>query len=84
LATSVAALGAVLYLATIAMSAAFDMGVGFDAAATGTLAMILLGVEFGWLALAIGAATGRRAWAIAIPAILAVGGYGPLPGRSAR
>jgi ABC-2 type transport system permease protein len=75
LAAGVAVLGAVLFLSTMAMSAAFDMGVGLGAAATGAVAMVLLGIEFGWLALAIGAATGRRAWAIAIPAIFAVGGY---------
>jgi ABC-2 type transport system permease protein len=75
LATGVVALGAVLYLSTLALSAAFDMGVGLGAAATGALAMVLLGVEFGWLALAVGAATGRRSRAIAVPALLAVAGY---------
>jgi len=74
-ATGVVVLGAVLFLSTLTMSAAFGMDVGVGDAATGTLAMVLLGVEFGWLALAVGAATGRRAWAVAVPAILAVGAY---------
>jgi ABC-2 type transport system permease protein len=50
-----------------------DLSTGRLAAAVAGLA--LLGVFFGWLALAIGAATGRRALAVAVPAGLAAGGY---------
>jgi ABC-2 type transport system permease protein len=75
LATGVAALGAVTFVAVIGFSAAFGLGVTAGAAATGSLAMVLLGVEFGWLALAVGAATGRRVVAISVATVLAVGAY---------
>ena len=44
-------------------------------AATGSLAMVLLGTEFGCLALAIGAITGRRAVAIAVAATATLAAY---------
>jgi ABC-2 type transport system permease protein len=75
LATGVAALGAVTFVAVIGFSAAFGLGVTAGAAATGSLAMVLLGVEFGWLALAVGAATGRRVVAMSVATVLAVGAY---------
>lgn len=75
LAVQVAALGLALFVAVVACSAIFGLGVTVAAAATGSLAMVLLGVEFGWLALAIGAATGRRALAVSAAAAAAVAGY---------
>ncbi len=75
LAASVSALGAVLFVATVAASSAAGMGVGLADAATGSLAMVLLGVEFGWLALAAGAVTGRRAWATGLASSAAVAAY---------
>jgi ABC-2 type transport system permease protein len=51
------------------------MGVGAADLAGAVLAMVLLGVEFGWLALAIGAATGRRGVAIGLAAAAAVASY---------
>jgi ABC-2 type transport system permease protein len=75
LATAVAGLGAVTYAAILGSSAVFDMGIGAGDLAGAMLAMVLLGVEFGWLALAIGAATGRRGMAIGLAAAAAVASY---------
>jgi ABC-2 type transport system permease protein len=75
LAAVVSGLGAVLFATTLAASSAAGMGVSVADAATGTLAMMLLGLEFGWLALAVGAMTGRRAWAIGVSSIVAVAAY---------
>jgi len=44
-------------------------------AATGAVAQVLLGAEFGVVALAVGAATGHRHLAVGVPAALAVGAY---------
>jgi ABC-2 type transport system permease protein len=74
-ATAVAGLGVVLYVTILASSTAFDLGVGAGDLAGAVLAMALLGIEFGWLALAVGAATGRRAIAIAVASVAAVGAY---------
>ncbi len=73
--TSVAGLGAVLFGSIVICSALFDLGVGIGAAATGALSMTLLGIEFGLLATAVGAATGRRAVAIGATSVLAVAAY---------
>ncbi|HEX7745568.1 MAG TPA: ABC transporter permease subunit [Micromonosporaceae bacterium] len=75
LATAVFALGTVLFAAVLACSAAFGLGIGAADLAGGALAMVLLGLEFGWLALAVGAATGRRALAIGVASAAAVAAY---------
>lgn len=75
LAASLALIGTVLFAAVLTFSPTFGLGVTAADAATGSLAMALLGIEFGWLALAIGAATGRRVLAVAVTAALAVGSY---------
>jgi len=75
LAAALAALGGVLYVAVLSASVLFDLGVGAADLAGATLAMVLLGVEFGWLALAVGAATGKRAAAIGVATTAAVGAY---------
>lgn len=75
LAVSIAALGLVLFTATVVGSLAFDLGIGPPDAASGAIAMTLLGIEYGELALAVGALTGRRAMAIAVPAVAATAGY---------
>jgi ABC-2 type transport system permease protein len=56
-------------------SAVFDMGIGLGDILTGSLSMVLLGVEFGWLALAVGAVTGRRAVALGVSGAAAVAAY---------
>jgi ABC-2 type transport system permease protein len=75
LATAVAALGVTLCVTVAVVSPVFGLGIGLADAATGSLALVLLGIEFGWLALAVGAVTGRRAVAIGVAATAAVGAY---------
>lgn len=75
LATTMAGLGVVLYLAILGSSAAFDMGVGAGELAGACLAMVLIGIEFGLLALAVGAVTGRRGIAIGVASAAAVAAY---------
>lgn len=75
LAVGVAALGVALFAAVMVCSPIFGLDIAPTAAATGSLSMVLLGIEYGWLALAVGAATGRRGLAIAVSAALAVAGY---------
>jgi ABC-2 type transport system permease protein len=75
LAVALLGLGAVLFVAVLGSSAAFSMGINATDLAGATLAMALLGIEFGWLALAVGALTGRRAVSIGIASAAAVGAY---------
>jgi ABC-2 type transport system permease protein len=75
LATSVVALGAVVYVSMLVSSPPFGLGIDAADLAGATLAMVLLGLEFGWLALAVGAATGRRGVAIGVASTAAVGAY---------
>jgi ABC-2 type transport system permease protein len=75
LATSLFTLGAVLLLVMTVCSWVFDMGIALGDVVPGSLAMVLLGVEFGWLSLALGAATGRRAAAIGLTTVAAVSAY---------
>jgi ABC-2 type transport system permease protein len=75
LASALAGLGAVLWIAGMACSAAFGLDLGATELALASLTMVLLGVEFGWLALAFGAVTGRRSVALAVPAVGAVAAY---------
>lgn len=75
LAVAILTLGLVLFLVTWASSATVGMGIGILELVTGTLAMVLLGLEHGWLALAVGAATGRRAMALGVASTVAVAGY---------
>ncbi|MEV6140201.1 hypothetical protein AB0L63_29995 [Nocardia sp. NPDC051990] len=75
LATAVIALAVVLFGAIVAGSAIFGLGISIAAAAAGALAMALIGIEFGWLALALGAATGRRIVALGGATVFAVAAY---------
>jgi ABC-2 type transport system permease protein len=75
LAVGIVALGVVLFAAVMLGSVVVDMGVPVGHAAVGALAMVLIGVQHGALALAVGAATGRRGLAIAVAATVAVAGY---------
>lgn len=75
LATGLVVLGAVLVTVLLGCSAVFGMGIGPGEALTGCLAVALLGLEFGWLALAVGAATGRRALALGVGGAAAVAAY---------
>jgi ABC-2 type transport system permease protein len=75
LAVGIVALGVLLLAAVVLASAAFDMGIPAGHAAIGTLAMVLIGIQHGWLALAVGAATGRRALAVGVAGTVAMAGY---------
>jgi ABC-2 type transport system permease protein len=75
LATSLFALGAVLFVVTLGSSVLFDLGIGVAAAASGSLSMVLLGAAYGAIALAVGAITGRRAWAIGLAMVASVAAY---------
>lgn len=72
---SVALLGLVSGLATMLVSVVFDMGVPFGHVAVGSLAVVLIGLEYGVVALALGAATGHRLLAVAVTGAAAVAGY---------
>lgn len=75
LVVGVALLGAALFLATWLTSVAFGMGVALSGLLAGALAMVALGVAHGLLALAAGAAWGRRSVANAVGGGAAVAGY---------
>jgi hypothetical protein len=60
LVTGVAALGAVLWACTILSSLLFGLNIGLLDSLNGVMATTLLGIEFGLISLAAGAATGRR------------------------
>ena len=73
--TSTTALGGAVLIATVAGSQAFGLEISVRSAAVGATALVLLGLEFGVLALVAGALTGRRGRAIAVPAILVMAAY---------
>lgn len=68
-------LGLVAGASTLLASALFSMDVSLSAAADGTASMVLLGLEYGFLALSVGAITGRRAFAVGVPSVAAVAAY---------
>jgi ABC-2 type transport system permease protein len=73
--TGLAVLGSVLYATVLIASGVFDLGVGAGDLAAASLAVVLLGFEFGCLALAVGAATGRRGVAIGVGSAAAIAAY---------
>ncbi|WP_112237252.1 ABC transporter permease [Kribbella monticola] len=73
--TCVVTLGVTLFVATTTMSLIFDVGISAGQAASGSLAMVLLGSEYGALALAAGAVLGRRSLATGIASAAAAGAY---------
>lgn len=75
LVTVVAALGVVVLVSTVVGSAAFDLGIGLGPALAGSLAVTLLGVEFGVIALAVGAVTGHRGLAVGVASALGLATY---------
>jgi ABC-2 type transport system permease protein len=75
LATALLALGAMVFLTFVLTGSAFDLDIGADDLAVASLVMVLMGVEFGFLALAVGAATGRRALALGIAGTAAIASY---------
>lgn len=75
LAVGIVVLGAVLAVVLLACSLVFGLGIGVGDTLVACLAMVLIGVEFGAVSLAVGAATGRRALALGIGGAAAVGAY---------
>lgn len=72
---AVLAVGFVVWLVVLAFNAGLDMGVPVGNLTAATAGLTLLGAAFGSLALAVGAATGRRATVFAVTAALAAGTY---------
>jgi beta-exotoxin I transport system permease protein len=75
LALELVALGAVLWLALWLGALAVGMEISAANLAAATLAAVLLAAAYGVLALALGAATGRRALAVGVTAAAAVAAY---------
>ena len=71
----VAGLGAVPLASPWIGAVSIDMRISGAHLAAGTVSAVLVGVLFGALALAIGAATGRRGLSIGLTCALAVGAY---------
>lgn len=75
LVASLLVLGVVTFLASWATSAAFGLGVLLAELVAGSTAMVLLGMEFGTVALAVGAFTGRRGLALSPASSAAVASH---------
>lgn len=75
LAAGMTGLGVVLFAAVAVCSPVFDLGIPLGQVAVGSVAMVLLGIEFGWLALAVSAVTGRHVVANAVASAAAVAAY---------
>jgi ABC-2 type transport system permease protein len=68
-------LGAIVFVSVTLSSAAFGLDVGTLDVAAATLAAVLLGATFAALAILVGAATGSRALAIAVPTAVVIASY---------
>jgi ABC-2 type transport system permease protein len=75
LAAEVAVVSLLALVSMLALDPAFDLGLAAGHVVGAVAGVAVLGVFYGWLALAIGAATGKRALAVALAAGLAAGGY---------
>lgn len=73
--TGLAVLGVVLFTTMVALGPVVDLGLGIGYAAAVTASLVLLGAEFGLLAMAVGAATGHRGLAIGVAGAGAVASY---------
>jgi ABC-2 type transport system permease protein len=73
--TDILALVAVVTVVTLLLVAALDMEIGLDRVLAGSSGLLLLVLGLGTVALAVGAATGRRAVALGIAAGLAVAAF---------
>lgn len=67
--------GLILWVVPLVLSQALDMGVSAVNVSAASLGLLLLGLLFGTLALAVGAATGKRAVATGVAGTVAVAGY---------
>jgi ABC-2 type transport system permease protein len=75
LVTLLAGLGIVIVLALFVGALSVDMEIGLDKLVAGTLSSLLLALFFGTLALAIGAATGKRGLCMGLTSTVAIIGY---------
>ncbi len=75
LAVSIAVLAAVLFASTILSSLVFGLDIPVLHVVPGTLAMFFIGIEFGFVALALSAGTGHRGFATGISAGMAGAAY---------
>lgn len=75
LTAGVVALGGALWCSIAILGPIVDLDVDLVALTVGSAAMVLLGVLHGLLALAVGAATGRRTRALVVAGTVAVAGY---------
>ncbi|QBI55679.1 ABC transporter permease subunit [Streptomonospora litoralis] len=71
----VALLGLTIWVVLLALSPALDLDIAAGRLAAAALGTALIGLCYGTLALAVGAVTGRRVYAIGGAAVLAVVGY---------
>ena len=70
-----ASLGLVIVITLFVGALSIDMEIGLDKLVAGTLSSVLLGLFFGTLALALGAATGKRGLSMGIASAVAIAGY---------
>lgn len=75
LALTLLALSALLFVVVIALGPPFGLDVAIAHVAAMCVMFFLLGLAFTWFALAVGCATGRRAWASAVAGGVAVVTY---------
>lgn len=75
LVTGMALLGVAVLASTLLGTAVFGLGISPGAALSGSLAITLLGIEFGVVALAVGAVTGRRGLAMGVASALGLVAY---------
>ncbi len=68
-------LGLVMLIAVLLVAAGVGMDIGADKVAAACLTLVMVALVFGSLALALGAATGKRALSIGVTAALAIGTY---------
>jgi ABC-2 type transport system permease protein len=73
--TLLAAVLAVAVAACVAVGRSFELTTSFANIASSSVAVLLLGVDFGILALAVGALTGRRGTAIGVASAVAAASY---------
>ena len=69
------ALSALVFVVIVVLGPVFGLSVPIGDLAAACVMFLLLGVVFGALALAVGAATGRRAWATGVAGGVAVASY---------
>jgi ABC-2 type transport system permease protein len=74
-ALEVAVVAAVAFLALLVADPAFGLDLPTGRLAAAMAGVAAVGLLFGWLALAVGAAVPSRALAVGVPAALAAGGY---------